>query len=57
MFFKTFKENPSELITQESALDTFQDPVIIAAGRGEIAYDIHPWKEEDAICLVTAIKF
>ena len=42
MFFKTFKENPSELITQESALDTFQDPVIIAAGRDEIAHDLHP---------------
>ena len=57
MFFKNFMENPSELITQESALDTFQDPVIIAAGRDEIARDLHPWKEEDAIRLVTAIKF
>ena len=42
MFFKTFEENPTELITQDSALDTFQDPVIIAAGRGEIACDLHP---------------
>ena len=41
MFFKTFEENPSELITQESVLDTFQDPVIIAAGRDEIARDLH----------------
>ena len=42
MFLKTFVENPSELIKQESALDTFQDPVIIAAGRDEIAHDLHP---------------
>ena len=41
MFFKNFMENPIELITQESALDTFQDPVIIAAGRDEIARDLH----------------
>ena len=38
---KTFEENPSELITQESSLDTFQDPVIIVAGRDEIARDLH----------------
>ena len=42
MFLKTFVENPSELIKQESALDTFQDSKIIAAGRDEIAYNLHP---------------
>ena len=42
MFLKTFVENPSELIKQESALDTFQDSLIIAAGKDEIAHDLHP---------------
>ena len=42
MFLKTFVENPSELIKQELALNTFQDSVIIAAGRDEIAHDLHP---------------
>ena len=42
MFLKTFVENPSELIKQESALDTFQDSVVIAAGRDETDCDFHP---------------
>ena len=42
MFLNTFVENPSESIKQELTLDTFQQPVIIAAGRDEIARDLHP---------------
>ena len=42
MFFKSFVENPSEVIKQESALNTFQDSVVIAAGRDEIDCDLHP---------------